>query len=154
MSVSPSILTSQGQGYGSRPHSCLFEPYKPLILNTAQFVLHNLHHSKWLHLAPQAIRDTFLHPTPSLARSVRLFPESWSGPRCSGVLVSSSFRPLLGSLPRPTSGRCRLFSNSLLSHYAAITYGFPNQPVTSQGARMGSCLSPNLQFAGGGGKAK
>ena len=99
VSVSPIILTSQGQGYGSRPHSCLFEPYKPLTLNTAQFVLHNLHHSKWLHLAPQAIRDTFLHPTPSLAQSVRLFLESWSGPP---ALVSSSvapFRPLLGSLP-------------------------------------------------------
>lgn len=34
VSVSPSILTSQGQGqgqgHGSRPHSCLFDPNKPL----------------------------------------------------------------------------------------------------------------------------
>ena len=72
--MSPRTLTSQGQGqcYGSRPHSCLTDPQKPLTLNTAQFALHIPHHSKWLHhppghasQRPSVTQGASLHPTPS-----------------------------------------------------------------------------------------
>lgn len=156
--MSPSVLTSQGQGqvHGSRPHCCLFDPTSPSPLTQPSL-------SSIFSITANGCTWS---PKPGTQYHLRHLPppHTQSCPVClfiSRILVRPPLLwsprlqllpPLLGSLPRPTAWRRRLFSNSLPSHYAVITYGFPNQLVSTQRARMGSCLSPNLQFVGRGGR--
>lgn len=86
-------------------------------------------------------------------------PHMQSCPVCpfiSRILVRPLllWSPCLQLLP-PPSGKPAL-TNCLemqtLLNSLAITYGFPNKPVSSQGARIGSCLSPNLRLLVGEGE--
>lgn len=160
--MSPRTLTSQGQCYVSRPHSCLLDPQKPLTLNTAQFALHIPHHSKCLHhppgrpsQRPSVIQGASLHPTPSpptvLPSLSIYFLNPGQGP---AALVSLSPAPLTPSGKPALTNQAEM---QTLLKFSLITlhrdnYWFPKLACELPEGQDGVLLvSKSPAFVAGGG---